>query len=718
LDEHPRKAVSLDGYVDINMRRHAMMLLSGSGHSGRSCFSLLVMLLVFPVVMVAQMPPHPDLLRDIEAGRIERPYVLDHLTDLRKQGIDAPWADTRLNTIERSGAGTFARTLGPASPNAGTWRALVILVDFSDKVSRVTATSFDSLLFGTTTASLRDYYRKVTYYNLDIVTVHFPGGVGWLRAPSTYAYYTNAKQGLGTYPQNAQKLVEDAVAAANPLVDFSLYDNDGNGYVDALFIVHAGSGAEYTGSANDIWSHAWSTRTAQYVDGVYVRRYSMEPEYWATGGDMTIGVYAHELGHSGFGLPDLYDRDGSSNGLGKWSVMASGSWNGPGGLGGSPSFPDAWSHAQMGYLPITNIAVNTGGKAIPAVEDTPEAFRLWTNGVTGTSEYFLVQNRQRTGYDTYLPNSGLLIFHVDQSITTQNDSEYYPGHTNNSHYLVALEQADGLYNLEKAGNRGDAGDSYPGTKDATNFNLTTTPNSRDYDSLSTSVAVQNISESALVMTADLLVSATAVDPTLDLSVRAELEGPYSTTSHQMANTLKSSGILAGHFGGIPIPGAAIDSIAIEVRNAQTAAGSTLRQTLPAWLLADGSIRAFSDTASPSLGFVVPEGDYYVVVSHRNHLSIMSAAALHLSEAGASYDFTTGPGKVFNGAAKALETGVYGLFSGDLVHNGGVDALDRAEAWNARNANGYLPGDANLSGSVDALDRMLTWNNRNIVTQVP
>ena len=128
--------------------------------------------------------------------------------------------------------------------------------------------------------SSHDYYKKVSYGNLDIVTVNLPSTVGWVTAPQTYSYYVNGQNGIGSYPHNSQKLVEDIVNLVNPSIDFSQYDNDGDGYVDALFIIHSGSGAEYTGNNNDIWSHAWTTSTPQILDGVKVYHYSIEPEYW------------------------------------------------------------------------------------------------------------------------------------------------------------------------------------------------------------------------------------------------------------------------------------------------------------------------------------------------------------------------------------------------------------------------------------------------------
>ncbi len=84
-----------------------------------------------------------------------------------------------------------------------------------------------------------------------------------------------------------------------------------------------------------------------------------------------------------------------------------------------------------------------------------EAYLL-QNSLCGT-EYFLVENRQKTGYDTYLPGNGLCIYHIDNSVNN-NNNEWYPGHTSSGHYHVALEQADGLWNLEHNNGRGDAGD--------------------------------------------------------------------------------------------------------------------------------------------------------------------------------------------------------------------------------------------------------------------
>lgn len=452
-----------------------------------------VVFFTFYTLSYSSIPPHPRVEQMIKEGKISVPYHLANRQEAFSRGINAP------ALLEKGkkyfGINKFTQTT--------TFKAIAILIKFSDNPSQVASVFFDSLLYAVNQSSLRHYFKEVSYQTLDIVTVNFPSSLGWYTAPQTYTYYVAGNYGFGSYPQNAQKLTEDAVALANSAVDFSQYDNDSDGYVDALFIIHAGQGAEYTGNPNHIWSHQWVTSTPQLVDGVYAYVYSMEPEYWATPGDMTCGVYVHEAGHAIFGLPDLYDYGYDSRGLGRWSLMAGGSWNGT--LGSSPAHPDAWSRYAMGFVTPTNITSNSISVNIPAVKDSAKVFRLWTNGSSGT-EYFLVENRQKIGYDTYLQGDGLCIYRIDET-QSGNNNQWYPGYTNYGHYKVAIEQADGQWHLEKNTNSGDTGDPYPGSLNNTAFNNTSTPNSKDYNFNNTSVAVTNISSSGIMMTADFSVEA-------------------------------------------------------------------------------------------------------------------------------------------------------------------------------------------------------------------
>ncbi|MCK4657492.1 MAG: hypothetical protein KAT85_10685, partial [candidate division Zixibacteria bacterium] len=126
-------------------------------------------------------------------------------------------------------------------------------------------------------------------------------------------------------------------------------------------------------------------------------------------------------------------------------------------------------------------------------------FKLWTNGNPGVM-YFLVLNRQKTGFDTHLPGEGLLIYHVDETV---------PNNNNENHYLVGLEQADGLFQLElhpeddPNSSSGDTGDPFPGWTDNREFSSRTNPGSRGYTGIETQVAVWDISDSDSVKTANL-----------------------------------------------------------------------------------------------------------------------------------------------------------------------------------------------------------------------
>ncbi len=442
---------------------------------------------------VSMSPELKDRL--IKENRFDE--VVDILKDAEAVGFDAP------------NPAPFRPTRG----RVDTVKAVAILVDFSDNVGTASVAHFDSMLASCgcyPTGSMRDYYLEVSYGAVEMITTV----VGWFRLPQVYTYYTNNNYGFGGYPMNAQRMTEDAVWAADPTVDFSQFDNDNDGYIDALFIIHAGPGAEVTGNLNDIWSHASTTVNVPYVDGVYAFRYSTEPE------DGRIGVFSHEAGHAIFGLPDLYDYDYDSEGVGNWSLMASGSWN----MNGfSPAHPDAYCRIDAGFLDPIVVTSNQDDVVIPNVNNNQVIYKLWKDGIPGT-EYFLVENRTYSGFDSYLPWSGLLIYHVDETMP-HNNWQWYPGHTSYGHYKVALEQSDGLWQMEQNINTGNYGDPYPGAMPPHYaFNDTTLPDSKDYNFTTTNVAVENVSIPGDTMTADFRVFPVAVDEvTVATPVRARLQ---------------------------------------------------------------------------------------------------------------------------------------------------------------------------------------------------
>jgi immune inhibitor A len=389
------------------------------------------------------------------------------------------------------------------APLRGVLRVIVVLVDFSDKAMTQTAAHFRDLFFSTgviPTKSVREYYTEATHGLVDIQG----DVVGPLRLPLTLAQYAHGAAGIGGAFPNAQTMARDTVVASDGTVNFNPFDNDGNGFVDAFIVVHAGGGGEQTGDPGDIWSHKWVIQGgAKTVDATKIFAYLTVPE------DCKIGVCAHEIGHLLFGFPDLYDTDGSSEGIGNWCLMAAGSW---GGGGDTPVHPSAWCKANQGWVSVDNRTTN-GTVNIPDVKDSNTVLRLWKDGGPG-NEYFLVENRQKNRFDASLPQGGLLIWHIDDSVSTN---------TNESHYKVALIQADGNRNLELNNNRGDGGDPYPGSSGNTSFHKTSTPNSKSYSGVDTCVSVTAISAPTAVMTANVAVRCKLVEKKVEKQIEKKLE---------------------------------------------------------------------------------------------------------------------------------------------------------------------------------------------------
>lgn len=372
------------------------------------------------------------------------------------------------------------------APLRGTVRVAVVLVDFADRQfdGQSSAAHFEQLFFSrgeVPTGSVREYFLDVTNGLVDIQGQV----VGPLRLQRTLTQYANGASGIGDARPNAGTMARDTALAADPEINFTPFDNDSDGYVDAFVIVHAGPGAEETGNPNHIWSHKWVLDGGELsIDATRIFAYLTVPE------DARIGVCCHELGHLLFGFPDLYDTDGSSNGVGNWCLMGGGSW-GNGGL--TPVHPSAWCKAIQGWATARN-STSTGMLTIADVKTSRTVYKLWKDGAA-SREYFLMENRQRSGFDAHLPGDGLLIWHIDENVSTN---------MNESHYKVGLMQADGRRDLEKhpaLGNRGDAGDAYPGTNSNRKFNNTSNPSSKAYNGRATSVSVTQISNPGQVMRA-------------------------------------------------------------------------------------------------------------------------------------------------------------------------------------------------------------------------
>jgi hypothetical protein len=218
--------------------------------------------------------------------------------------------------------------------------------------------------------------------------------------------------------------------------------------------------------------------------------------------------------------------------------------------------------------------------------------------------------------------------------------------------------------------------------------------------------------------------------TLDLT--AILQGPY--TGSAMGTSLRTLGHLpaAQPYSGAPWsyagteysaepPLDAVDWVLVELRSGLT--GSTKVASQAALLKSNGSIVAAD--GSPMLGFRgIESGSYNIVVRHRNHLAVMTAAPLAITTGTAQYDFTTALSKYYGGDAREVAPGVFGLWAGDVTGNGTVkysgSANDRSPVLTrigggdlTLTVNGYFPEDVNMNGQVKYSG---STNDRSIILQ--
>ena len=232
----------------------------------------------------------------------------------------------------------------------------VLLGKYSDQSQTYfSASDFNQLLFDNNpTGTMKEYFNEISYGLLQVDGF----ASGWYQSSMT----------MDEAVQNTKLFVSGIAAMADSDFDYALYDNDGpdnipnsgddDGYVDGIIVVYSGCGSEWRPSNGNIWPHMSSLGQYQYVTNdigangtnIIVSSYTVNPEL-SGGGDCytdvirPIGVYAHEFGHI-LGLPDLYDRDGGSEGVGNWCLMAGGSWLGF--AGDTPSHMSSWCKIQMG----------------------------------------------------------------------------------------------------------------------------------------------------------------------------------------------------------------------------------------------------------------------------------------------------------------------------------------------------------------------------------
>jgi M6 family metalloprotease-like protein len=367
-------------------------------------------------------------------------------------------------------------------PTIGEVHSLVILVQFADtKFSTVGSDAhqfFNNMLnepgftySNGANGSARDFYLNSSngrfQPQFDVI--------GPVTLPEKYSYY-GANQGSSVdNPARLEQFVREACTLADPLVDFSQYDHNQDGYIDNIYFFYAGKGEADSGDGNAIWPHsayysdmakdAGLSETSLKLNGVEVGNYTCSNEIngtLITPQPAGIGTFVHEFGHV-LGLADHYDVNYGMTTFapGSFDTMAQASYNNN---GNTPAAFSAYERACLGWLDLTVLKDGVDSlNVLPDLNDSNKAYVVPVGG-TNDEEYFIMENRQKKGWDAFIPGHGMLLWHIDYDAKAWEKNEL---NITGTHQRVDIVEAD-----NKLSDNTRAGDPFPGTSNVTQCNLT------------------------------------------------------------------------------------------------------------------------------------------------------------------------------------------------------------------------------------------------------
>jgi M6 family metalloprotease-like protein len=408
-DEFYQRIENIDGYTLIRDPRTGQICYADLAADGRSFVST--------GVVVHDAPP-AGLTRGLRLPAADR--------------ADAAWS-VRNKFAAEEAAFLAGKRLDPAPANQGNVLGLTLIIDFTDEPWSVPAADFDDYLnlegysgYGNN-GSVRDYFFDVSG---ELLTYNNWVPPTYLTAPFPKTYYEDPNI---QYGQRGRELTRWALNTLDSQGhDFSQYDSNGDGYIDAINVFYAGSPTG--GWSVGLWPH--SGVLSWFGDGVEAYRYQITN----IGNSLRLSTFCHENGHMIMFWPDLYDYGGESSGVGRFCLMCNT------GLGTNPVRPCAYLRAEAGWeTPVILEGLHTG---LPASHDDMNIYKIPHPGVA--NEYYMVECRYPGGRDFSIPDSGLAIWHIDENGSNNNEHQ-----TPGLHYLVTLVQADGRWDLENGFNQGD-----------------------------------------------------------------------------------------------------------------------------------------------------------------------------------------------------------------------------------------------------------------------
>ena len=373
---------------------------------------------------------------------------------------------------------------------SGTKKFICILIGFPDLAFTKTKEDFENLfnqagyITDGASGSVYDYYKENSYNQLNLsVTVAGP-----FTAANNMAFYgANDSNGQDA---NSQALVAEALALADPSVNYADFDNDNDGTVDGLYIIHAGFGEEAGAPADNIWAHN-SGISSLVLDGTILRNYACSSELRGLSGTgiTRIGVICHEFGHI-LGASDFYDTDfaagGLNDGTGYWDIMGKGSWNNN---GATPAHHNPYTKIFVfGWATAKTITPGTSVTLNDAEKNSNSFYLIKTNT---SNEFFLCENRQKQSFDKYIPGHGMVIYHVDGNFISSAGIGINAG-SHQGMYPVCANSIGLPPTTYGAIN--SSGLPFPGSSNKTAFTDTTIPSALSWASEITNCPISGITE--------------------------------------------------------------------------------------------------------------------------------------------------------------------------------------------------------------------------------
>ena len=465
-DEHYRYTQTLDGYLVISDANGIFYYANENGEASRvkaknanlrtSAERTFLNSLNTSKVKAAHHKKNPDRLqRPASANREKR----------------APWVPTAESSVSASSSESDHPLLRLPSAEAhatGTNRFPVLLVEGSGS-SNADSTKYWNRL-NQTGYSLNNHLGSVKDY--------FAAQSNNLFVPTFDVYLVTVSGALSSYTDAVHNLLEEAITnlkSKYPNFDASLYDSDGDGEIDATAFLYAGTESAANNLGGYQYELQWNGGKVDAGNGKKFNSFFLISQMSNSTTLLPIATFVHEFSHT-MGLKDHYcvyssgcyndytDSAYQAPGVHGWDVMATGMYNNG---GGKPVGYSAFEKEFMGWMSYTTLTSSSGITVVNPLNSANMAYKVPVSG--DADEWYVIENRQATGWDASLPNHGLLVWHIDYDWTAWNSDAL---NDDPSHQRVDVVEAGSIrvndyYSGFTMSNLAD--DIFPGSQSVTSF---------------------------------------------------------------------------------------------------------------------------------------------------------------------------------------------------------------------------------------------------------